>query len=130
MQSNDGGNNHGMWKETRKESYPEDQEGYEGEKIMGIFTALAIAAAVGAGGAIVSNKQRRNASTARNVLNAAGKPIPTGAGVTQAGSGTPQGSTSRPRGQAGKRSKTTYTETLGLSQEARSGINLKQLTGQ
>lgn len=99
---------------------------------MGIFTALAIAAAVGAGGAAISNTQRRRASTARNALNAVGIPAPANKALdkTSAGAGTPQGSTSRPRGQAGKRSKTTYTETLGLSQSARSGINLKQLTGQ
>ena len=34
------------------------------------------------------------------------------------------------RTRAGKRSKTVYTTALGLSEQSRSGMNLKQLTGQ
>ena len=45
---------------------------------------------------------------------------PVGGGRNQAGS----------RGSARPKGKTTYTNTLGLSQSARSGINLKQLTGE
>lgn len=100
---------------------------------MGIFTALAIAAAIGAGGAAISNKQRRSASDARNALNKVGIPAPANVALdkptsTVAGAGTPQGSTSRPRGRA--KSQTTYTSTMGLSSAARSNTNLKVLTGE
>jgi hypothetical protein len=106
---------------------------------MGIFTAIAIAAAVGAGGAAISNTQRRRASTARNTLNAVGikppankaldapkatKPGPGAAGATGAGART------RPRGR--KQSKTQYTgsQGIGLSDRQRSTTTLKLLTGQ
>lgn len=98
---------------------------------MAIFTALAIAAAIGGAGAAISNSQRRAASAQRNQANAAAAANEAAAKKT-GGVGNAPASTPAPaarRGKPGKQSRTTYTSSLGLSTQQKSGVNLKVLTG-